>query len=580
MTQMFDSGFLEYRTAMTDAAHMHAEAHGSNSIKETVISILIAFAMAFVFRGFVIEPFLIPTGSMAPTLMGAHIRITDAQNGYSWPAGPHVYVNNDFQNPPAAQTNIVCAEPMTAQRLEIPVLERRGGDRIFVLKMPYSLVDPQRYEVIVFRNPHDANENYIKRMIGSGNEHVAIVDGDVFARPIDDAHPMLFQEQDAWSAEGWRIQRKPEHVQRAVWQPVFDSVFTPVNATRDGRRIFRSPWVGVDAGQTATPSPNWKIADTHQYRYSAATPTTLRFLPQGLGDSGGWLSELYRASSRPPIPPFISDFTSYNDNPRSGSAIFPVSDIRLIADVKPDADGVSWSGVIRSRGRDFRASLKPDGSATLEVINGENVEKSATAQVPGAMKKDAVTQIEFWHADQSLQLFISGKKVCELDYDWTPTDRTLACFGLSAAQIARNEPNALRPAGPSVLQKWDSYPKPEVWMEFSGGAFTLERAAIARDIHYQAPWRAGTPYPLGTHPLRVVTLSKDQFFMCGDNSPASLDGRLWDSVDPWVADKVGNDIGVVHRDLLIGKAFFVYFPSLGKSSGVPVPDFGRMRYIW
>jgi len=560
------------------AAHSTSgeHAHGSSSIKETVISILIAFAMAFVFRGFVIEPFLIPTGSMAPTLMGAHLRITDAANGYTWPAGPHNYGNGDVQNPPLLQTNISCAEPMTAQRMEFPVLERRSGDRIFVLKMPYSLIDPARFEVIVFRNPHDATENYIKRLVGVGNENVALIDGDVFARPIDEKHPRLFEGQDAWSVEGWKIQRKPERVQRAVWQPVFDSKFTPVNPMRDGRRVFRPPWVGIDPGSAANPSANWQTFDTHEYSYKGSGPTTLRFSTEG------WLSELSRNGKGSPIPPFLSDWTAYNDTPRA-SQVFPVSDVRLIADIKPSVDGVSWSGVVRSRGHDFRAMLKPDGSAVLEVIQGTAVQQTVTAKLPAALAKDTVTKIEFWHVDQSLQLFVNGSKVAELDYDWSPSERTVACFGMTPEQIAKNEPNYLNPGSPSVLQQYESYPKPEVWMEFTGGPFVLERTAIDRDIHYQAPSRgrgfAGA-YPLGTHPLRVVSLNADQFFLCGDNSPQSLDGRLWDSIDPWVEEKVGGDIGVVHRELLIGKAFFVYFPALTKSNGVPVPDFGRMRYIW
>jgi hypothetical protein len=33
--------------------------------------------------------------------------------------------------------------------------------------------------------------------------------------------------------------------------------------------------------------------------------------------------------------------------------------------------------------------------------------------------------------------------------------------------------------------------------------------------------------------------------------------------------------------MLMGRAFFVYWPSLHKGTGVlPVPDFGRMRFIW
>ena len=42
-------------------------------VKEVVESIAIAFVLAFVFRAFVVEAFVIPTGSMAPTLLGKHM---------------------------------------------------------------------------------------------------------------------------------------------------------------------------------------------------------------------------------------------------------------------------------------------------------------------------------------------------------------------------------------------------------------------------------------------------------------------------------------------------------------------------
>src|SRR5215216_5670426 len=42
------------------------------SIRETLDSIVIAFILAFLFRTFEAEAFVIPTGSMALTLMGRH----------------------------------------------------------------------------------------------------------------------------------------------------------------------------------------------------------------------------------------------------------------------------------------------------------------------------------------------------------------------------------------------------------------------------------------------------------------------------------------------------------------------------
>src|SRR5436190_18305107 len=52
------------------------------NVKETIESILVAFILAFVFRAFVVEAFVIPTGSMATTLLGAHMRFRCQECGW------------------------------------------------------------------------------------------------------------------------------------------------------------------------------------------------------------------------------------------------------------------------------------------------------------------------------------------------------------------------------------------------------------------------------------------------------------------------------------------------------------------
>ncbi len=54
--------------------------------KETIESIVIALILAFVFRAFIVEAFVIPTGSMAPTLNGAHgtILCEDCGSGFAY----------------------------------------------------------------------------------------------------------------------------------------------------------------------------------------------------------------------------------------------------------------------------------------------------------------------------------------------------------------------------------------------------------------------------------------------------------------------------------------------------------------
>ena len=71
--------------------------------------------------------------------------------------------------------------------------------------------------------------------------------------------------------------------------------------------------------------------------------------------------------------------------------------------------------------------------------------------------------------------------------------------------------------------------------------------------------------------------------MLGDNSPASRDSRLWGAAHELVASRYGEGAPfVVPRELLLGKAWSVYFPApVSPGFGLPaiVPDFGRLRFI-
>ncbi len=71
--------------------------------------------------------------------------------------------------------------------------------------------------------------------------------------------------------------------------------------------------------------------------------------------------------------------------------------------------------------------------------------------------------------------------------------------------------------------------------------------------------------------------------MCGDNSAASRDSRLWGRPSRLVTEIFGEDAPfVVPRPLLLGKAWCVYFPAPARlfGSGPSVlPDLGRLRFI-
>ncbi len=531
----------------------------ATSIKETVTSIFIAFALAFVFRGFVIEGFAIPTGSMAPTLLGEHMLFRAPQSGYEWTVGPrdNSRTGGPSRTQGSAANPIIAQDPMSGEALSRTNVPIRGGDSIFVLKYLEGLYNPDRFDVVVFKNPRDPTANYIKRLIGLPNEQVALVDGDVFTRPFaagDATH------SNPWTLDGWAIARKPERAQRVMWQPVFRSDYTPLGPTRDGRTFFKNPWRNVGDG-------SWPESDRGVF--VATGPATL-----------AWDTTLSP----------IDDSYPYNAPMRSDNAL-PVGDMRISLAVKPAATPFTLSAVVSARGHEFRAwftettvtlALRPEAPAG----SGANVapwQELGTATLPGPLTAGTVSNIEFWHSDQSLQVWIENKRIALTVYNWTVAERTRYAFNQTPETIADSAyanlltfPSETRPVGARI----------DV-----GGACRLYRVGLDRDIHYRAAVFSGdengirhtlydTP-ATATHPKRTLTLDADEFFCCGDNSPASLDGRLWDAPNPWVA-AIDPDMGVVHRRLMIGKAFYVYFPAASKKiRGIPIrPDFGRMRWIW
>jgi signal peptidase I len=62
-------------------------------------------------------------------------------------------------------------------------------------------------------------------------------------------------------------------------------------------------------------------------------------------------------------------------------------------------------------------------------------------------------------------------------------------------------------------------------------------------------------------------LAADQFLMLGDNSPKSKDSRLWDNEQ------------FVRRDLLVGKALYVYWPHALDDTAPMFPNFPLMRFV-
>lgn len=542
-------------------------------VKETLVSLIISLAMALVVKCYVVEAYRIPTGSMAPTLLGDHATYVGPQTGRSW------FVDRGRPGEPPDQRGLL--DPSTGLThtggprvnslrpgATAPgARPAQAGDRILVQKYLYEVSGPERFDVVVFRNPTNARENYIKRLVGLPNEHLWIADGDVFRCPFQTA---TSPADAALAAGAWSCQRKSIRTQRALWRALFSSEYTPLDAnTVAGGTWFVSPWSPGTSG--------WEIEGRRSYRYTSNDPTSLAW------DTIAWP---------------ITDWEPYNDRTSGTVSMYPMSDVRVRCSVEPETSDLAVTAMITARQHAFQVVLG-GGQAVLQMraVDGGGAAGPWTvldSRPMQAFGKGRATPIEFWHADQALHVFVGGKLLLRGTYDWSPAQRLEFATGRSFASLRTNAGGSMNRRSLADAGTY-AHAHAEVEWRFSGGPFTLHRVGLDRDIYYQPALGSRGEIGFGCHPDRVVTLGPDHFFMLGDNSADSLDGRGWPDfpsntpygrvVDPFVAQHVDPTPGVVHRKLILGKTFFVYFPAplavelFGYKLPIPIPDFGHMRIV-
>jgi signal peptidase I len=133
---LIDKWFFEpKRNQLVDSStDSHQGVEISSTGKEPVIveyskSFFPVLLIVFLLRGFVVEPFRIPSGSMLPSLY----------------IGDFILVNK------------------FAYGIKLPVLNKKI----------IEVNQPERGDVVVFRYPRDQNLDYIKRIIGLPGDHIA-----------------------------------------------------------------------------------------------------------------------------------------------------------------------------------------------------------------------------------------------------------------------------------------------------------------------------------------------------------------------------------------------------------------------
>jgi signal peptidase I len=557
------------------------------AVRESTESIVVAFVLAFLFRSFAAEAFVIPTGSMAPTLMGAHKDLLCPECGYRYQAGASsesedVAQQRGFKRPIVPIAAVTCplcryvtsVDPRTAAGREYPTY---GGDRILVSKFSVELGEPRRWDVTVFKYPGEAQTNYIKRLVGLPNETVRIWHGDLYFKSA--------------AGEDFRFDRREPAKLRAMAQVVYDNDYVVDSMSSQGWPLRWAPsgatsadtaavaaWSSDDGGRSYETDGGSHETQWLGYRHYVPSVADWRMLKRG------HLPDDFRATSR-----LITDFVAYNTSvPEGDQAPGPqqlglhwVGDLMIECQLDvTKADGKVDLDLVKG-GRHFRA--------TLDVLTGE-----ARLSIPGvdSFKPQAKTvargpgryHVMFANFDRQLVLWVNGTPVV---FDTTTTYESLEN---ERPQSSPDDPGDLEPArigaeGTAVRVSHIRLLRDIYYIATSGGLWVADYdststtfASMSYDKLLEfwstpSSWSQPKGNLFDERREALFPLAPDQFFVLGDNSPLSQDARLWTGQR------------YVSRELLVGKALFIFWPhSFDKLPGTNLPfpffpNFARMRFI-
>ena len=583
-------------------------------VRDTVEGIALALVLCIVLKAFLIEWFLVPTGSMAPQMLGNHCDLQCRVCGYEYAYGLR---RDGLSNGEAPFVNAQC--PLCGERSDASVRAvPKAGDRFLVLKYLYHFREPRPWDVVVFRNPQNNRENYTKRLVGLPGESIEIIHGDVFVRPSRDAD--------------WRIRRKPPRAQAAMWQVLFHNDYRPSEALIAART--------APVWQPAAAAP-WDVG-AHGRNFvfhGAPEPAELIFHAQR------W-HFFPRYGYNTPLPSDRGPGGLHTD-------VDVCTDLKLAMVYIPRADDSRVSLSLTSFTHRFKGEIRRDGTIGLWYYSHDHPDKGWQGWGRARLEPFPLgrgQRIALSHVDFRVRLWVNGKVVLEstdqqydADHDKVRKRFLLGIGWLVSQAEARRDAvqrelddlTDLADRTPGVADRIRSlqgrlgrltaeleqqrddrkrstpFPAPHVRIAASKGACELRHVVLYRDVYYTtaqldsiprdadplteyahdiidnagrkrpdgrrdaerwpgiqrlgrdpSPGWGVAPYPItlaqrGDHP------DLDEFFVLGDNSQQSLDGRSWTraAASLRLTDRNGvpqYQLGTVPRYNLIGKAFFVH----------------------
>jgi signal peptidase I len=576
------------RRSQSDRARLLAtQPRKARNVRESIESFVVVFVTLLIWS-LEAEGFVIPTGSMAPTLLGRHKEVVCPQCGYVFTVNADREVDTSASGSAASRR----IETGTCEncRFDCKVGDAPSfsGDRIYVAKNGLSLpflgmngrVNLKRWDVTVFWLPEEPEVRYIKRLVGMPEEVIRIAGGDLWARRKDG--PGEFQ----------RLRRPLAH-QQAMQMMVYDDARRAA-ALRDDPQWRRwvatsaDAWIESEPGRYECRGP---AAKWHELRYHHVVPT-----PEQCRAilTGGPLPRAPRAS-------LITDYLSYNtdvsaeDHTHPRRAARPWFQPNWVGDLT-----LSLRLTVREPTGQVRLELIKSGQSNrcdIDLATGELRLFHATnlldRRVLSALARPGTHELSFANVDDRLTVWIDGtlpfcdgRNYGSQDDQAAPTEADLEPARISARGAAVEFSN--------LVLKRDLY-------------YTLEPTeADYANLDENCRGDSGALLDLLSDPERFSALTHNpprefalrpgHYLMLGDNSPWSRDARAWgrtDQIDPdlpsygW--DKSGRASWEVPETLLVGKAFCVYWPHpkpvwprirLGADLQLPIlPYIERMRWI-